>query len=119
MIVKRASINSVDFDGLRVFDYTVDQNARSSLAVVEVPPGGRHREAYSKRSEKYYYVVSGQIAFSLDGDEHDLTAGDLCLVDQGQHFSCVNRTQDVARLLLMHTPSFDLESEVVVDGRRK
>ncbi len=112
MIVKRASAELIDFGGLQIRDYTIGRDTRSSLAVVEVPPGGRHQEAYSQRSEKYYYVVAGRMAFSLDGDEHELMVGDLCVVDQGRHFSYVNRTQDAARLLLVHTPSFQLDSEV-------
>ncbi len=112
MIVKRASAELIDSGGIRILDYTAGRDTRSSLAVVEVPPGGRHQEAYSQRSEKFYYVVAGRVAFSLDEDEYDLIAGDLCVVDQGRHFSYVNRTQDAARLLLVHTPSFQLESEV-------
>ncbi len=111
MIVKRALAEVIDFDGLQILDYTAGHDTRSSLAIVEVPPGGTHQEAYSQRSDKYYYVVAGRIAFSLDGDEYDLTAGDLCVVDQGQRFSYVNRTEDTARLLLVHTPSFQLDAE--------
>ncbi len=114
MIIKRASVEPIDFGGLQILDYTAGRDMRSSLAVVEVPPGGIHQEAYSQRSDKYYYVVAGRVAFSLDGDEYDLMAGDLCVVDQGRHFSYINRTQDAARLLLVHTPTFQLDSEVFV-----
>ncbi len=112
MIINGSSVESLNFAGLNVFDYTPEMETRSSFAVVEVPPGASHREAYSETSEKYYYVVAGQVAFYLDGGEHKLASGDLCLVAQGQHFSYVNRTQDVATLVLVHTPSFDLGSEV-------
>jgi mannose-6-phosphate isomerase-like protein (cupin superfamily) len=114
MIVRRASVEPIDFGGLQILDYTVGRDAGSSLAVIEVPPGGRHQEAYSQRSDKYYYIVAGQVSFSLNGEEHDLIEGDLCVVDKGQRFSYVNRTPDAARLLLVHTPTFQLDSEVFV-----
>jgi mannose-6-phosphate isomerase-like protein (cupin superfamily) len=83
--------------------------------MIQVAPGTRHPEAWSKRSDKYYYVVAGQIRFTLDGDEYDLKAGDFCLVRQGQHFWYQNKTSEPSILLLVHTPGFDLESEVLVE----
>ena len=38
--------------------------------------------------------------------------GDFCFVLQGRHFSYLNRELKEAQLCLVHTPSFDLESEV-------
>ncbi len=117
MIVTRASIHPIDFDGLQIYDYTAEQVTSSSLAVIQVPPGGRHAEAWSKCSDKYYYVITGNIQFMLDGDEHHLTAGDFCLVQRGKHFSYENRTDELAILLLVHTPRFDLASEVFVQEK--
>ena len=112
MIVHRNALSAIDFEGLLIYDYTARQETNASLATIEVPPGVRHREAWSKRSAKYYYVIAGQICFALDGQEHDLTAGDFCLVPQGQRFWYENRTQEPATLILVHVPSFDLDAEV-------
>ena len=112
MIVRHNSLQAIDFEGLRIHDYTANGHTSSSLALIEVPPGVRHREAWSKRSDKYYFVVAGRILFSLSGEECDLTSGDFCLVRQGQRFRYENRTEEPATLLLVHTPSFDLDSEM-------
>ena len=112
MIVRQGSVESIPFGGLQIHDYTEGRATSSSLAVVHVPPGADHPESYSRRSDKYYYILAGRLRFALDGQEHDLTPGDFCLVGQGQRFWYENRGQEPAVLLLVHTPCFDVESEV-------
>lgn len=111
MIVRRESVAPIDFGGLRIFDYTAGHALSSSLAVIEVPPGAHHAEAWSERSDKYYLVIDGALRFVLERDEADLAAGDFCLVRRGQRFSYSNAGSTTVRLLLAHTPSFDLRSE--------
>jgi len=118
MIVNRDSIEPTNFDGIQVLDYTAGINVSSSLAVMKVPPGGRHREAYSSRSDKYYYVALGDVQFTVEGLGHRLCAGDFVLVRRGQHFSYTNVTSETTTLILVHTPSFDMKSEVFVGERR-
>ena len=67
MLVTPTSLTPIDFDGLRILDYTAGHDVSSSLAVIEVPPGVRHAEAWSRRSDKYYLVIAGAILFVLDG----------------------------------------------------
>ena len=114
MIVKRGTISPIQFEGLRIFDYTADLRTGSSIAVIEVPPCGRHRRAYSKRSDKYYYVVSGSVKFIVENSEYELAAGDFCYVAAEREFEYSNDRPVSARLLLVHTPSFDIDSEVFV-----
>jgi mannose-6-phosphate isomerase-like protein (cupin superfamily) len=114
MFLSRGSISPVDFDGLRVFDYTAGQSFSSSLAVIDVAPGARHLEAWSRRSDKYYLVSNGEIRFVLEGEPHTMRAGDFCFVRRGQRFSYSNQSSKVATLVLAHTPSFDLNEEEFV-----
>ena len=60
MLLSRAEMRSVDFDGLRIFDYTAGQSLDASVAMIEVAPGAHHAEAWSRRSNKYYVVGSGK-----------------------------------------------------------
>jgi len=112
MIVRRRALRPIDFGGLSIFDYTAEAGLSSSLAVIEVPPGVAHAESWSRRSDKYYLVIDGELQFSLEGEEISLGPGDFCFVQRGTRFTSVNRTVAPARLVLVHTPSFDLESEV-------
>lgn len=115
MFLLRGSMTPVDFHGLRIFDYTAGQSLSSSVALIEVAPGARHAEAWSHRSDKYYLVTSGELAFVLDGEARALRAGDFCFVRRGRRFSYANQTAALATLVLTHTPSFDLQDEVFVD----
>jgi mannose-6-phosphate isomerase-like protein (cupin superfamily) len=108
-------MSPIDFDGLRIFDYTSGQACDASVALIEVEPGARHAEAWSRRSDKYYLVVDGEISFVLDGNARRLGSGDFCFVKRGRHFSYSNQSSRPAALVLVHTPSFDLSEEVFVE----
>ena len=114
MHVPRSTMSPLDFDGLKIFDYTAGQSLGASVAAIEVAPGARHAEAWSRRSDKYYLVSAGEIELVLDGQPYRLTAGDFCFVRQGRRFSYENKSSKPATLVLVHTPSFDLHQEVFV-----
>jgi mannose-6-phosphate isomerase-like protein (cupin superfamily) len=112
MLVRQRTLEPIDFGGLRIFDYTAEAELGSSLALIEVPPRAVHDEAWSRRSDKYYLVVSGEIRFSLQGEEFPLGPRDFCFVAQGKRFAYRNEGSSPATLVLVHTPGFDLDSEV-------
>ena len=115
MIVRRASVTPLDFDGLEILDYTANQPLNSSLAHIRVPPGVRHALSWSTRSHKYYYILSGTLCFWLDQEQTLLQAGDVCIVPKGRRFKYENRSDAPVELLLFHTPSFQLEAEAFED----
>ena len=114
MLLLRSEMSPIDFGGLRLFDYTAGQSLDVSVATVEVAPGAGHAEAWSRRSDKYYVVGSGQVRFVLEGEPHTMKAGDFCLVKKGHRFSYSNEGTEPATLILVHAPSFDLGEEVFV-----
>lgn len=116
MLLVRSEMSPVDFDGLRIFDYTAGQPSDVSVATVEVAPGAHHAEAWSRRSDKYYVVGRGEVRFVLDGEPHTMKAGDFCFVKKGRRFSYSNDAAEVATLVLVHAPSFDLREEVFADA---
>ena len=114
MLISRSTMTPLDFHGLRIFDYTAGQSLGSSIALVEVAPGACHAEAWSRRSDKYYLIGTGEVLFVLDGEEHVMRVGDFCFVRRGRRFSYSNTSSNPATLVLVHTPSFDLREEVFV-----
>ena len=112
MLLKSAEIQPFDFDGLSIRDYTAAIESSSSFAHIRVLPGIHHRRARSTRSDKYYYILSGQLRLSVDNTDSILDVGDLYVIAKGQTFSYVNETEQSVELLLIHTPSFDLAAEV-------
>jgi mannose-6-phosphate isomerase-like protein (cupin superfamily) len=111
MIVHRESGATFDFEGVSIVDYTADAATSSSVAHITVPAGARHRRAVSDRSDKYYVVLEGTLSFDLDTTAETLRPGDLCIVRRGTPFSYENRGSEPVELLLVHTPSFDLDAE--------
>ena len=113
MKILKDTLSPIDFEGLEIIDYTAGKQTRSSMAEITVAPGVSHRRAWSKRSDKYYYVVSGRVQFTIEDEVSDLAAGDTCIILQGQRFAYHNMSDQPAKLVLVHTPSFDLEAEVL------
>ena len=112
MFIAHDTVPPLDFDGLFIVDYTAGRDTRSSFAEITVPAGMSHRVSWSRRSDKYYYIVAGTIQFTLNGDVRTMSAGDVCLVPQGSRFAYWNSGSRDATLILVHTPSFKLECEV-------
>ena len=109
------SIDAIDFEGLEIRDFTAGNKLSSSVAEIVVPPGAKHRTAWSKRSDKYYYVIEGGLSFVLENQAFALEAGDCCFVLKGKRFSYQNGNSRPAKLLLVHTPNFKLSEEVFED----
>ncbi len=112
MIVKKDEITPIDFGGLSILDYTAGREEKSSFAVIAVPHGVSHQQSWSKRSDKYYYVVEGAVDFTIDGAPSTLSAGDFCIVKKGAMFAYGNTSGRPALLILVHTPCFKLDEEV-------
>jgi mannose-6-phosphate isomerase-like protein (cupin superfamily) len=116
MIITRQSLTQFDFEGLEIRDFTNGRDSSSSLAEVTVPAGARHRCAWSKRSDKYYFGLQGTLSFTVDEAVVELGVGDLCIIHRGERFSYENRSNEVSKVLLVHTPSFDPSQEVFDDA---
>lgn len=112
MIVRKSTVDPIEFGGLRILDYTADARLSSSLATIEVPPGAGHPQAWSRLSDKFYLVTQGKIEFAVGDETAILSKGDFCFVRQGRSFSYENKSAAPAALVLTHTPAFDLASEV-------
>ena len=115
MMIKHSTVKPIAFEGLEIRDFTADKELSSSVAEILVPPGVRHRTSWSKRSDKFYYIVEGSISFVLGTQRLELAAGDCCVVPKGNRFNYRNNSGESAKVLLIHTPSFDLSEEVFED----
>jgi mannose-6-phosphate isomerase-like protein (cupin superfamily) len=115
MKIKHSTIIPIAFEGLEIRDFTADREVSSSVAEILVPPGVRHRTSWSKRSDKFYYIVEGSISFVLGTQRMELAVGDCCVVPKNTRFNYTNNSGEPAKLLLVHTPSFDLAEEVFED----
>ncbi len=111
MIVKKDSLKPINFSGLKIYDFTEGLELSSSFAVIQMPPNSQHLESWSTRSDKYYYIINGEIQFILEEKEFKLSKGDFCIVEKGQCFSYKNVKKIFASLILIHTPNFNINHE--------
>ncbi len=115
MIIKHEEIEPIEFDKLKIIDYTAGQDSSSSFAEITVPIGISHKISWSNRSDKYYYISKGNVNFTVDEESYYLSPGDVCIIPKGHRFSYTNTGSTEAVLILVHTPSFRLEYEVFVE----
>jgi mannose-6-phosphate isomerase-like protein (cupin superfamily) len=112
MIIRKEQVNEIFFDGIQILDYTSSCNESSSFATMIVAQNVRHKVSWSKRSDKYYYVIEGEIKFTVDDKTTVLRQGDFCFVKKGSKFFYHNESGSEVKLVLVHTPNFDLDEEV-------
>jgi len=112
MLIKHDEIKPIEFEGLKIIDYTDGQDNSSSFAEITVPIGVSHKLSWSTRSDKYYYTVQGKVTFTVNDESYHLFPGDVCIIPKGSHFSYSNTGSEELKLVLIHTPSFKLECEV-------
>lgn len=112
MKIERESLKPFEFKDLEIRDYTAGLEGSSSMAEIKVPAGARHARSWSKRSDKYYYVIEGRLNIVVDNQVLDLSTGDVCIINQGTRFSYENQTGETTKLLVVHSPSFELAEEI-------
>ena len=112
MIIKENEAEQFDFDGLKIKDYTAKLAENSSLATISVLPQISHKLSWSIRSDKYYYVIAGKINFIINDKEYVLANGDLCVIKKGEKFKYKNDSNEIVKMILVHTPNFKLDQEV-------
>ena len=115
MFIKHKEVEPIDFDKLKIIDFTAGRDTSSSFAEITVPVGVRHKISWSNRSDKYYYVIQGSIIFTVNDESQNLLPGDVCIIRKGIRFYYENPGPDDAKLILVHTPDFRLECEVFED----
>jgi mannose-6-phosphate isomerase-like protein (cupin superfamily) len=112
MIIRENAVEQFDFDGLKIADYTVKLDGNSSFATISVLPQISHKLSWSKRSDKYYYIITGEINFTVNDKDYVLSNGDLCVIKKGEKFKYTNNSGGIVKMILVHTPNFQLDREV-------
>ena len=79
-----------------------------SLMERTLPPGGRRPPAHRHvNCSEAFFVLDGQISFTLDGQDLTGGPGDFLLVPRGAAHTFGNASPEPARLLVLHAPAMD------------
>ena len=105
------NVTPFNFMGLQIRELTPDGLLSASVAEVEIAPGAKHEMARSIRSDKLYVCIEGSISFRIEERDIKLEPRDLLLIRRGEWFNYHNESGAVSRVILIHIPPFDLESE--------
>jgi len=93
-----------------------------SLMERSLPPGGRTPPAHRHTNcSEAFFVLEGEITFVLGNEQLTGGPGDFLLVRRGEAHTFGNRSQQEARLLVLHAPAADAYftelHELWADGR--
>ena len=90
-----------------------DDTPRFNLAIVTIAPRRSGPEVHAHRDEDdSFYVLEGELAFDVDGEEVVAGPGTFVLVPPGVPHAFANRGETVVRVLNVHAPAgFDLRLE--------
>ena len=79
-----------------------------SLMERTLPPGGRTPPAHRHTNcSEAFFVLDGEITFVLGSDQLTGGPGDFLLVPRGEAHTFGNRSEEQARLLVLHAPAAD------------
>lgn len=79
---------------------------RFNLAIVTVAPRSSGPDLHEHDLEDdSFYVLDGELVFSVDGDEVSAGPGTFVLVPPGVPHSFANRTDEPARFVNVHAPA--------------
>jgi len=120
MLVRHVSYSNLapyDFKGLKIKELTPDDLTSASVAEVEINPGVKHKMARSLKSDKIYICIEGEIAFHVESEYIRMEPGDLLFIQRDEWFSYQNDKDNISRVILVHVPPFDLESEQFRDTK--
>jgi mannose-6-phosphate isomerase-like protein (cupin superfamily) len=86
---------------------------RFNLAVITIEPHGEGPGLHAHPNEDdSFYMLEGQLVFTVDGEEIVAGAGTFVLVPPGVSHSFRNRRDSVARFVNVHAPAgFDRRLE--------
>lgn len=111
-VMRASELEPFNFGDLAITDYTAGNGTTSSIAVINVPALAEHPAAYSDASDKYYLVLNGAVTFRTGGEDVTLGPLDLLIIPRRTEFAYVS-TDGPAQMVLVHTPPFRADAEIL------
>ncbi|WP_306205481.1 helix-turn-helix domain-containing protein [Actinoplanes sp. RD1] len=72
--------------------------------LVHIAPGGQRENAYGHAGEEFAYVISGELLYEVDGEEHRLRPGDSVHLRSAVPHRMYNDTDEVTTVVSVVTP---------------
>jgi mannose-6-phosphate isomerase-like protein (cupin superfamily) len=83
-----------------------EHTPRFNASIITMAPGREGPSAHVHEDEDdAFYVLDGELVFTVEGDEIAAPAGTFVLVPPGVLHTFANRTETPVRILNIHTPA--------------
>lgn len=76
-----------------------------SMAEVTLPIGVERPSRQSKKIDRVYVGLAGEVRFTVDGESILVGVGDVIHIAQGEEYGYFNGGQEEAKLLLFRSPA--------------
>ena len=84
-----------------------DTQGAFSLMERSLPTGGAPPPTHRHPGAEGFFVLEGTVTFTVEGEDTAASDGTFVLVPKGDAHTFANRSDAVARLLILHAPAAD------------
>lgn len=110
MIIKAREIAEEDFGAVKVRElFNSEQVDSMSAALIKV--SGVNRKIKNRKSDAFFYVLSGDGGFSIDRDTSQVVAGDLIFIPKNAVYTYTGNMT----LLVFSSPRYELPEVEYLD----
>ena len=99
------------FGDLWLRELSPDVMESGSIAEITLPIGVERPRRRSQKIDRVYVGVTGEVKFTVDGEEVLIRRGDVIHIAQGEEYGYFNGGRQEARLLLFRAPAPSLPEE--------
>ena len=105
-------------DGSEIRELLAHRNSairNQSLAEARLQPGASTQEHYHPKTEEIYYITHGTGRIRIEGEVHEVKAGDAIAILPGQRHKLWNTGADTLRLLCCCAPAYEHADTLITD----
>jgi mannose-6-phosphate isomerase-like protein (cupin superfamily) len=105
-------------DGSEIRELLAYRNSgirNQSLAEARLPVGGATQEHYHPRAEEIYYITQGSGKMRIEGETHEVRAGDAIAIPPGRKHKLWNTGTETLRLLCCCAPAYEHTDTVITE----
>ncbi len=105
-------------DGSEIRELLAHRNSairNQSLAEARLQPGASTQEHYHPKTEEIYYITHGTGRIRIEGEVHEVKAGDAIAILPGQRHKLWNTGADTLRLLCCCAPAYEHNDTVITE----
>lgn len=106
-------------DGSEIRELLAHRNSairNQSLAEARLPAGASTQEHYHPRAEEIYYITHGLGKIRIEGETHDVRAGDAIAIPPGRRHKLWNTGDEMLRLLCCCAPAYEHSDTVITES---